>query len=150
MTEQDQLKSIESETRDFLEKQAMDWGHQNAALVVKLNAITAECDELQETITACEKEVSEVYRALTNNRFSKMNTQAVYILDDIERRATGGWLSQLIGYILTIRSTNTCEWMELLAAHINEIAEHIGDEDRVEFNGDGLTVKKRREQPSTD
>ena len=112
-------------------------------LLERLERAEAERDELQSTITACEKEVSEVYRTITNNKFSKMNTQAVYILDDIEKRGTGGWLSQLISYLLSIRATNTCEWMELLAEHINEIAEHIGDEDRVEFNGDGLTVKKQ-------
>ncbi len=105
--------------------------------------LEGERDELQETITTCEKEVSEVYLAITNNKFSKMNTKAVYILDDMERRSTEGWLAQLVSYLLSIRATNTPEWMELLVEHINEIAEHIGDEDRVKFNGDGLTVVKQ-------
>lgn len=115
------------------------------ALLARIRELEGEVSELRSTIAACEKEVSEVYRTLTNNRFSKMNTQAVYILDDIEKHGTGGWLSQLISYLLSIRATNTCEWMELLAEHINETAEHIGDSDRVVFNGDGLTVIKGKE-----
>lgn len=48
----------------------------------------AERDALQETITACEKEVAEVYDFATHGKFAKMNTSAVVIIDEIndERR----------------------------------------------------------------
>lgn len=51
-----------------------------------------------------------------------------------------GLLGQLISYILSIRSSNTCEWMRGLEDHVNLIAEERGDKDRVSFNGDGLSI----------
>lgn len=48
----------------------------------------AERDALQETITACEHEVAEVYSVITCGKFAKMNTKASAILDE--------WQTQLM------------------------------------------------------
>lgn len=53
-------------------------------MIGKWHEAKEERDALQETITACEKEVALVYCTLTNGKFSKMNTEAGHILSEIE------------------------------------------------------------------
>lgn len=55
-----------------------------AAAKVRGVGLVAERDALQDTITACEKEVAEVYDYATNGKFTKMNTAAGFVIDEIE------------------------------------------------------------------
>lgn len=68
-------------TCDTVEEAAEKW---NAPGPVE-DELRSKIVELQSTITACEHEVAQVYCAITNGRFSKMNTDAAYILHEVEQ-----------------------------------------------------------------
>ena len=47
----------------------------------------------------------------------------------------------LAEFMWTCRRNNTPEWMERLADRMNAAAEFIGESERFEFNGDGISKK---------
>jgi|GEM_PF-4550498 len=57
-------------------------------------------------------------------------------------------LHSLLGYVTTCREVNTKDWMDGLRRRINLTLESIGDGDRVEVDGDGLTVAREQQKVS--
>lgn len=79
---QQEVKSLKLKVDEVM----LEWeGSEDTAISLRatIAAVTRERDELQKTIESCEHEVAEVYAALTNGKFSKMNTRAQVILDAV-------------------------------------------------------------------
>lgn len=63
-------------------------------------------------------------------------------LEEDNRRMREACLTadELVSYMLSVRRSNTPEWMEGMASAINQWAESVGEEDRVATSADGLQV----------
>lgn len=87
--------------------------------------------DLREALAAAESRLRECTAQLVTARS---------ILTEKRKAKEAG--DKLLSSVLSVRKSNTDEWMNGIADDVNAYAEETGERDRVRYDGDGLKITK--------